>query len=146
MDPENAAPVAVWAAERLYWVFLGLIFLNVLQRKHQKYAQKKRMATLSLAIGLFLLLVAGQTINVLGGSDWMFYVAVAFFGGIVYIYRDQMLPFRLRSAVDGRWLQSHEILFDDAHGDGPKDENASESESEADSGGGHDSEPDKSEN
>jgi hypothetical protein len=130
MDPENTAPVAVWVAERLYWVFLGMIFVNVLQRKHQKYAQKKRMATLSLAVGLFLLLVAGQTINVLGGADWMFYVAVVLFVGVVYYYRDRMLPFRLRSAVDGRWLQSHEILFDDAHGDGPKDEDESLNEDE----------------
>lgn len=121
MDPENTAPITVWIAERLYWAFLALIFLNVLQRKHQKYAQKKRMATLFLAIGLFLLLVAGQTINVLGGADWMFSLAVVIFVGVVYTYRDRMLPFRLKSAVDGRWLQTHEIFFDDNHGDGEQD-------------------------
>ncbi|HKL21448.1 MAG TPA: hypothetical protein VJ904_06555 [Tichowtungia sp.] len=131
MNPENAAPVAAWLGERLYWVFLGMMFLNILQRRHHQSAAKKRMATLFLGIGIFLLLVAAETINMLGGADWMFYVTAAIFVGVVYTYRDRMFPFRLKSAVDGRWLQFSEILFDDAHGDGQDDssENSEESES-----------------
>lgn len=119
MEPQLSAPVAVWFAERIYWVFLGLMLLNVIQRKHQKKAGKKRMATLLLGVALFVLLAVAQTINHFGGTDMLFYLAILAFAAVVFAYRDKMWPFRFRSAVDGRWLTTNEILFDDNHGDGP---------------------------
>mgnify|MGYP006290860989 CR=1 FL=1 len=126
MEPTNTAPVAFWFGERVYWIFLGLMFLNLLQRRHQARVRKKRMATLLLGIALFALLVAAQSIHYFGGSDWMFYLAVAGFAAVVYAYRDKMLPFRLRSPVDGRLHTFHEIVFDDEHGDGGAGEDDAE--------------------
>lgn len=118
MDPQHSAPVALWFGERIYWVFLGVMILNIIQRKHHQRAQKKRMATLIVGLALFGLLVITQSINQFGGSDWMFYLAVAAFVFGLYVYRDKAFPFRFRSPVDGRWLQFSEIFFDDNHGDG----------------------------
>ncbi len=120
METEYTAPVTAWVAERIYWIFLGLMFLNVLQRKYQKQASRKRMATLRLGIALFFLFVVAQSINHFGGTDVLFYLALVAFVAVVYAYRESMVPFRLKSAVDRRWLNFHEIFFDDEHGDGDK--------------------------
>ena len=117
MDISATAPVASWIGDKLYWIFLAMMFINLLQRKHQEKAPKKRMATLFLGIAVFALLLVAQTINHFGGHDWMFYGAVVAFFVVIYRYRDRFFPFRFRSPVDGRTLTFQEIMFDDKHGD-----------------------------
>ncbi len=121
MEPQNTAPIAAWFADRVYWVFLGMMLLNIIQRRHQAKVRKKRMATLLIGVSLFVLLAAAQTINHFGGSDALFFVVLAGYTAVLYTYRKQMLPFRIKSSVDGRWLTVQEILFDDLHGDGPEE-------------------------
>lgn len=121
MEPTTAAPIAAWVAERAYWVFLGVMILNILQRRHQKRVEKKRLATLIIGIAFFGVLVAGHTVNELNGSDWMFYLAVAGIVGVLVYYREKTFPFRFRSRKDGRWLNFQEIFFDDEHGDGEEE-------------------------
>jgi hypothetical protein len=128
MEPQNTAPIAAWFAERVYWVFLGVMLLNIIQRKHQAQAGKKRMATLLVGVSLFGLLVVAQSINHFGGSDILFYIALVGYAAVLYTYRDRMLPFRIKSPVDGRWLNFQEIMFDDLHGDGPKESSEEEEE------------------
>ncbi|MFW5643799.1 MAG: hypothetical protein ACOCYQ_07180, partial [Alkalispirochaeta sp.] len=91
--------------------------LNVLQRKHHGRAPKKRLATLYLGLGLFLLFVIAHTINHFDGHDIYFYLGAVAFVVVVYVYRSVLFPFRFRSSVDGRWLRFDEIFFDDEHGE-----------------------------
>lgn len=122
METTAAAPIAVWVAERAYWVFLGVMILNIIQRRYQKHVKKKRLATLIIGIALFGVLIAGHTVNELNGADWMFYLAVAAIIAILVYHRDKTFPFRFRSKRDGRWLSFQEILFDDEHGDGEEEQ------------------------
>lgn len=117
----NNTAITAWITERVYWVFLGMMLLNVLQRRHQKQAQKKRVATLIIGITLFGILVVGQVIIQFGGADWMFYFAIVAAIGGIYYYREKAFPFRFRSPRDGRWHSFQEVLFDDEHGDGNAD-------------------------
>ena len=102
-----------WVAENFYWVFLGLLFVNILQRRNQKRAGRKRFATLYLAIAAFLVMAGAQAIILLNGQDWMFAPLVGVIVLVVYRYREHTLPFRLYSAKDGRRLTWQEILYYD---------------------------------
>ncbi|MEX2442086.1 MAG: hypothetical protein WD492_00665 [Alkalispirochaeta sp.] len=109
--------IAGYLSDGLYWVFLAMLLLNILQRKHQKKAEKKRFATLYLALGLFGLLIVSQLIVIYDGADWMLVPGFAAVAAVVYRYRRHTFPFRLYSPADGRRLTWDEILYDDTHGD-----------------------------
>lgn len=111
------APFAAFLAEALYWVFIGLLLLNVVQRKHQKYAEKKRFATLYLALAAFALLLGAQAILTFGGRDLFLIPLAGAVLGTLWYFRERTFPFRVISPVDGRRLTWHEILFQDNHGD-----------------------------
>jgi peptidoglycan/LPS O-acetylase OafA/YrhL len=130
MEPTTAAPVAVWVAERAYWIFLGVMILNIIQRRYQKQVEKKRFATLIIGIALFGVLVAGHAVNEFNGTDWMFYLAVAGIVAVLVYYREKTFPFRFRSQKDGRWLTFQEILFDDEHGDGDEEHGGGQDDGE----------------
>jgi hypothetical protein len=109
--------MAARLAEILYVAFLGALILNIIQRRHQARAGRKRFATLYIALGLFAALLLSQGIVEFGGADWMLLPGVAVIVGLLYVYRRYTFPFRLRSPKDGRKLTWDEILFDDNHGD-----------------------------
>jgi amino acid transporter len=102
-----------WVAENFYWVFLGFLLVNILQRRNQKRAGRKRFATLYLAIAAFLIMASAQVIILMNGQDWMLVLAVGLIALVVYRYREHTLPFRLHSLKDGRRLTWQEILYYD---------------------------------
>lgn len=114
--------IAEYLSDGLYWTFLAMLLLNILQRKHQKKAQRKRFATLYLALGIFGMLIVSQLILIYDGADWMLLPGFAAVAAGVYRYREHTFPFRLHSPVDGRRLTWEEILYDDNHGDGGDDQ------------------------
>ncbi|HKK48530.1 MAG TPA: hypothetical protein VJ932_05505 [Alkalispirochaeta sp.] len=109
--------VAEYLTDILYWTFLAMLLMNILQRKHQKKAERKRFATLYLALGVFALLIVSQFIVIYDGADWMLLPGFAAVIAVLYRYRTHTFPFRLRSPADGRKLTWDEILYDDNHGD-----------------------------
>ena len=118
MDGTHTAPIAFWIGEHFYWVMIGILVLNLMQRRHQKQAEKKRFATLYLAIAIFCIYAGAQLIVNYGGRDPLFFAITAVVLAVVLYFRKHTFPFRLRSTVDGRRLSWQEILFDDLNGDG----------------------------
>jgi hypothetical protein len=119
----GSTEMAARLAEALYVAFLGALILNIIQRRHQARAGRKRFATLYIALGLFAALLLSQGIVEFGGADWMLLPGLALIVGLLYVYRRHTFPFRLRSPRDGRKLTWDEVLFDDNHGDDRQDEN-----------------------
>lgn len=109
--------ISAYLTDVLYWTFLAILLLNILQRKHQKKAHRKRFATLYLALGIFALLMVSQLILIYEGGDWMLLPGFAAVSAVIYRYRGTTFPFRLRSPADGRRLTWDEIFYDDNHGD-----------------------------
>ena len=113
--------IAAWLTEKFYWLFLAILVLNLTQRRHQKRAEKKRFATLYLAVAALLFYAFVHSIVRFGGRDWMLLPGALATVAILYVLREHTFPFRLRSPVDGRRLTMQEILYDDNHGDGAPD-------------------------
>ncbi|TVR71347.1 MAG: hypothetical protein EA427_04510 [Spirochaetaceae bacterium] len=103
--------MAEWAAEHFFKIFLGVIVLNLIQRRRAKRNGKKSMATLLLSLAVFLLMVIGQFVVVYGGSDLHFLAACLVVALLIYRYRAYTLPFPIYSGKDGRRFTLEEILF-----------------------------------
>lgn len=108
---ETGMVLSPWAAEHFFKIFLGVIFLNILQRRRQSQVGRKRMATLYLAIAVLVLMVVAQLNVSYNGSDVYFVAAVIVAVLVVYRYRTYAFPFRLRSPRDGRRYSMDEVLF-----------------------------------
>lgn len=107
--------VATWIAENFFWVFLGVFFINMLQKRHQQRAANKRFATLYLGIGVFGIYVSGLSIVEFGLSDFWLIPAVAIIAGILYRYREHTFPFTLYCRESGKRLTWNEILYEDSN-------------------------------
>ncbi len=119
-------PISLWISENFFWVFLMILVLNLLQRRNQKRAGRKRFATLYIAIAAFLLMVAAQTIVALGGNDLMMLASTAVVLGVMYHFREHTFPFRRYSRKDGRKLTWEEILYVDEDTDEDTDQDTDE--------------------
>lgn len=108
-------PIAKFIAENFYWVFLGVLALNVFSRKHQKKAAKKRMAVLFLAIIIFGLYVSGVLIVEFGLSQYLLLLYLAIAAPVMYIFREKILPFRLKCRECGTTMDFNEIFFHDSN-------------------------------
>jgi hypothetical protein len=107
--------VSNWIAEHFFWVFLGILFLNLLQKRHQGRAERKRFATLYLGIAVFGIYVAGLSIVELNLPDLWLIPAVAIIVGVLYRYREHTFPFTLYCRETGQRLTWEEILYDDSN-------------------------------
>ena len=101
--------------DNLYWVFLGMILLNILQRRHGGEARKKRFATLYLAVALFLMQVYSGIIARQELGDLWLIPGVAVVLGALVVFREHTLPFRFRCAVSGKPLDFNTFLYKDSN-------------------------------
>ena len=104
-----------FVAEEFFWVFIGILFINLLQRRHQAQAEKKRFATLYLGIAMFFVYTSAQFIVMYEFPPSYFLAALAVIIGVLYRYRDHTFPFRLRCRRTGKILNFDTILFRDSN-------------------------------
>jgi len=106
--------VNVFLAGNLFYLLLGVLALNMLQRRHQGQAQRKRFATLYLAV-LALVLMAGTIVIVYFSlPDFLMLPLLAALLVVGYLNRAHVFPFRLRCGKCGGPLSFNRILlFDD---------------------------------
>lgn len=115
MDGETTLIVSSWIEEYFFWVFIGILFLNILQRKHHKQAERKRFATLYLGIAAFGIYIAGLSAVEFNLGDWVLIPAVLVIGAVLYYYREHTFPFRLTCKETGERLSWDQILYDDSN-------------------------------
>jgi len=104
-----------FVADKFYWVFLGVLVINLIQRKYQETATKKRFATLYIAIALLLFFGTAQLILTYKLQPALLGLAALAILIVGYIYRDHVWPFRLRCQKSGKWLDAKTFLFRDSN-------------------------------
>ncbi len=100
-------------ADIFYWLFLGIILVNLLQRRHRAKAEKKRLATLFIAIGLLILYSGILTIETYTLSGWFYLLVVGAACTLMYLLRKRILVFRFKDPETGKMLPLSSILFRD---------------------------------
>ena len=96
-----------------YWVFLAILILNMTQRKHQKTAQKKRMATLYLAIAALVIYAGAELCRQYALGDGVMVAVILAVVAAVAVLRNHTFPFTLTCQCTGRRLDWNTILYRD---------------------------------
>ncbi|MFW5786210.1 MAG: hypothetical protein ACOCYC_03115 [bacterium] len=107
--------VTEFVANEFYWVFLGILLLNVFQRRHHQTAVKKRFATLYLGGAAFAVFLIANSVVQYGLPNYGLIVGVVAVITVLYIFRRHTFPFTLRCRRSGRRLDLHTILFRDSN-------------------------------
>lgn len=102
-----------FVARYFYWVFLAILILNMTQRKHQKTAQKKRMATLYLAIAALVIYAGAEMCRQYALGDGVMVAVILAVIAAVAILRNHTFPFTLTCQCTGRRLDWNSILYRD---------------------------------
>ena len=107
--------VNTFIAERILYLLLAVLALNMLQRRYQKHAQKKRFATLYIGILILVFMVGTVLIVYFDLPDILVVPLLAALVLIGYRYRRQVFPFRLNCRLCGQRLSGKRILFFDSN-------------------------------
>lgn len=91
-----AHPVSNFIVSYFYWVFLAVLVLNLMQRRHRQNAARKRNATLYFAIFVFVYYVYAFGVIQLKLSEWFLLIYPAAIAVLVWFYRRTFFPFSIR--------------------------------------------------
>ncbi len=96
-----------------YWIFLGLILLTFMQKKHGNKGYKKRMAVLLQAILIFLIMVYATILNKNNLTDKFLIPAVIIVTFILFFGRSKILPYKFRCRGCGKRMNFEHIFYYD---------------------------------
>ncbi len=99
----------------IYWVLIGVLVLNLFQRKHIATGQRKRMATLFFALLILLSNVLFAVILSTGMPQWTAFIAVAIAVFVGYAIRTKLLVFKFKCPSCGARLDTTSLLFHDSN-------------------------------
>jgi uncharacterized membrane protein len=107
--------VTTFVSQRILYLLLAVLMVNMFQRRYQKTAQNKRFATLYIAILVLALMVGTVLIVTFDLPDVLFLPLLAVLILVGYIYRRKVFPFRLNCRNCGERLSGKRILFHDSN-------------------------------
>ena len=107
--------VTTFVAERSLYLLLAVLVVNMFQRRYQKTAEKKRFATLYIAILILALMVGTVLIVFFDLPDVLFLPLLAVLVLIGYRFRSKVFPFQLKCRNCGERLSGKRILFYDSN-------------------------------
>jgi len=102
-------------ADNFYYVFLGWLVLNLVQRKHRERGSRKRTATLLQAILFFILYIGATVIREEGFEPKWIIVPLAVIAVALYFFRDKILPYKRNCVNCGAKLNMNQIFMYDAN-------------------------------
>jgi len=99
--------------EEMYWVIIAVLALNLFQRKHQPRSNKKRSATLIIAVLVLLLDILFVLIINFELPQWLAFPALLIPIAVGYRFRSRILLFRRKCASCDAKLSFNDILYHD---------------------------------
>ncbi|HUX11920.1 MAG TPA: hypothetical protein VMW87_02780 [Spirochaetia bacterium] len=108
-------PISSFIVEYFNWVFLGVLALNLFQRRRGKEAHNKRFATLYIAIFVFLIYTFANSIVYFKWSEWLLlpFGVVTLTAGV--LLRKWVFPFRFRCPSCEKTLSFEQIIYRDSN-------------------------------
>jgi len=101
--------------EYFYWVFLAILAVNLMQRRRGREAQQKRLASLYIAIMVFIFYIYAYGLIRLGLSDWYLLIYLAVAVGLMASFRKLFLPFTFRCRSCKQVLSFNRMIFSDTN-------------------------------
>jgi 8-oxo-dGTP diphosphatase len=108
-------PLTLFLQKNLFYLLLAVLALNLFQRRYQKTSQRKRFATLYLAMLVLAWMVLVIVVVAFGWPDWLLIPFTLALAGIGAAFHQHTFPFRFRCARCGKQLEARRILFFDSN-------------------------------
>ena len=108
-------PITLFLQKNLFYLLLAVLALNLFQRRYQKLSERKRFATLYLAMLVLSWMILVIVVVALHWPEWLlipFTLALAVVGAI---FRRHTFPFRFRCVRCGQSLEAKRVLFFDSN-------------------------------
>lgn len=97
----------------LYWAILGVLLLNIMQRKHAPHVEKKRTATLMIAVLILIMNVLSALILQFSLSAWMLVPSLMITAVAGFFLRSKIGVFSLSCNNCGTRLDFNNIIYRD---------------------------------
>jgi 8-oxo-dGTP diphosphatase len=108
-------PVILFLQKYLFYLLLAVLALNLFQRRYQKYSEKKRYATLYLAMLVLTWMVLIIVMAFFRLPDLLLVPFTAALVTVAILFRRRIFPFRLRCVQCRQPLSSKRLLFFDSN-------------------------------
>jgi len=108
-------PITLFLQKNLFYLLLAVLALNLFQRRYQKLSERKRFATLYLAMLVLAWMILVIVVVAFGWPDWLLVPFTLALAGVGAIFHRHTFPFRLRCARCGQSLEAKRILFHDSN-------------------------------
>ena len=102
-------------ADNFYYVFLGWLVLNLIQRRYRGRGTKKRSATLYQAILIFIVYIGATIIREESLEVKWIIVPLIIVAGAIYFFRDRILPYKRNCVNCDAKLNMNQIFIYDAN-------------------------------
>ena len=108
-------PVSQFIVDNFFWVFIAILVLNLMQRRYRKEVERKRSATLYLAIIVFLLNIYAYGVIRLQLSDFFIagYAVVAIV--VIVRFKNIFFPFAYHCRECHRVMDFNRIVYFDSN-------------------------------
>ena len=106
---------ALFLQKYLFYLLLGVLALNLFQRRYQKLSERKRFATLYLAMLVLSWMILVIVQLHFGWPDWLLVPFTLAPVAVGAVFHRHVFPFRLRCARCGRALEGKRILYYDSN-------------------------------
>jgi peptidoglycan/LPS O-acetylase OafA/YrhL len=109
------------ASKAAYFLFFGILLVNLYQKRYGKKGERKRFATLYLGFAAFCVFIAAGAIThsrrIFSHEipDTLIFAAIGALAYAVYRMRDKTLPFRVRCRGCGTKLSAEQAFFLDSN-------------------------------
>ena len=107
--------VSKFIVDNFYWLLLAILALNEMQRRYRAEVAKKRLATLYLAIMVFVLYMYAYGLIRLNLTDLLLLAYLALAAALIDVFRKTFLPFKLRCTDCGKSLSFNNVMFSDSN-------------------------------
>jgi 8-oxo-dGTP diphosphatase len=97
----------------LYWAIIGILLLNIMQRKHHPHVEKKRTATVMLAVLVLILNMFAALILQFELPQWTLIPALLVPITVGYLMRSKLLVFTLNCTECDERLSMNNVLYHD---------------------------------
>jgi len=102
-------------ADNFYYLFLGWIVLNLMQRKYRGRGDAKRTATLLQSLLIFILYIGAMVIRGEELDEKWIIIPLGVIAAALFFFRDRILPYRRTCRNCGAKLNLNQIFLFDAN-------------------------------
>jgi 8-oxo-dGTP diphosphatase len=108
-------PITLFLQKNLFYLLLAVLALNLFQRRYQKLSEKKRYATLYLAMLVLAWMILVIVVVAFHWPEWLLVPMTLALAAVGVVFRRHTFPFRFRCVRCGRGLDSKRVLFFDSN-------------------------------